>query len=148
MPFDITKFDQTQFNERTKDIDVPELKSFFPEGEPAVWKVRGLTGEEIARTREAVERNRVARAEIISAQERGASEAVAMAMKTLLGVASLESVPDDHVRHLNTVVMGSLSPKVKLEHAVKLATTFPIVFTQLHNEIYILTGLGHEQKKQ
>lgn len=147
MGFDISKFDQTQFNERTKDIDVPELRAFFAEGEKPVWKIRGLTGEEIARTREAVERNRIARAEIISAQERGASEAVTMAMKTLLGVGSLDSVPDDHVRHLNTVVLGSIEPKIQLEHAVKLAVTFPIVFTQLHNEIYMITGLGHEPKK-
>ena len=147
MAFDLSKFDQTQFNERVKDIDVPELKVFFADDEKPVWKIRGLTGEEIARTREAVERNRAARAEIISAQERGASEAVMMAMKTLLGVGSLDTVPDDHVRHLNTLVLGSLAPKIQLEHAVKLAVTFPIVFTQLHNEIYVLTGLGHEPKK-
>lgn len=147
MGFDISKFDQTQFSERIKEISVPDLAPFFSEGEEPVWKVRGLTAEDIARTREAVERNRVARAEIISAQERGASEAVTTAMKTLLGISSLDTVPDDHVRHLNTVVLGSISPKIQLEHAVKLANVYPIVFTEIYNEIYRLTGLGHEPKK-
>lgn len=145
--FDLAKFDQTTFTERVTAVDVPELAAFFPDGSQAVWKVRGLTSEEIARARESVERNKIARAELASAQDRGAPEATTAAVKLLLGIIGMEAVPDDHVQHLNTVVMGSVDPVVKLEHVVKLAQAFPIVFTQLYKEIYRLTGLGHEPKK-
>lgn len=147
MAFDLSRFDQTQYNERIEAVKVPELAAFFAEGEAAEWIVRGLTAEEIARTREAVAINKAAREEVSRAQGAGASAATVSAVKTLLGLASTDTVPDEHVQHLNTVTLGSVSPAIKLEHAVKLATVHPIIFTQLYQTIYRLTGAGHEPKK-
>jgi hypothetical protein len=45
------------------------------------------------------------------------------------------------------LVMGSVSPKIELPAAVKLAECFPIEFLSLTNEISELTGKGAELVK-
>ena len=56
--FDSKKFLKTKFTPRTADVPVPDLREFFSDGTPAVWKVRGLTGHELGRAAEAAERNK------------------------------------------------------------------------------------------
>ena len=58
MGFDSKKFIKTKFTPRIEEIDVPDLKDFFPAGEKPVWKVRGLTGQELGRANEALDRSK------------------------------------------------------------------------------------------
>ncbi len=56
MGFDASRFMKEKFLHRIEDVPVPDLKDFFPEGEEPVWKVRGLTGQEMGRMMEAPSR--------------------------------------------------------------------------------------------
>jgi len=137
--FKTEEFVQTKFVPREKSIPVPDLKSWFEEGQKPLWIVRGLDGYELARSRESVERNRdmIAIAEaFISGDKTDLSDAV----KERLGNG--EAIPDHAAEKIEMLVLGSVDPAVDNQLAVKLCINFPANFTQLTNEILRLTGQG------
>ncbi len=153
MEFDISKFTGTTFTPREEDVPVKDLAAFFtgePEKDehgndkPPVWRVRGLTGAELAKTNEAVQmnRNRVAIAEALAA---GKDQQLTEALRELIGNG--EAVPDDTAKRIEMLTIASVSPECPGNLAVKLAEAFPIEFTQLTNTIMKLTGLGGEPGK-
>lgn len=147
MEFDIQKFTSTSFEARTKDVPVKDLAPFFkdvPEGETPTWRVRGLTGAELAQTNEAKERNR-SRAAIAEGLLSGVDDKVSEAVKELLGSGS--SVPDDLAKRIEMLVLGSVEPQCSHQLAVKLAEAYPVEFYQLTGEITRLTGQGAEPGK-
>ena len=147
MEFDLNKFNSSSFSPREEAVPVPDLAAFFtgePEQDengkpkPPVWKVRGLTGEELARVNEAKERNRnrLAVAEGLA----GSDDEVAKAIQELIG--HNDKVPDDLAKRLEMLVLGSVEPQCSQQLAVKLSQAFPVEFYLLTGRITQLTGQG------
>jgi hypothetical protein len=139
MSFDAKKFLKTKFTARTADVPVPDLQAYFPDGEKALWKVRGLTGRELGRANEAAEKNRNIAA-ILEGLAAGASKEKTEAVKELLGVGG--TAPQDIAKRLEQLVMGSVEPPCTLDLALHLCESFPVEFFQLTNKIVELTGQG------
>ncbi|MBF0308127.1 MAG: hypothetical protein HQL56_01175 [Magnetococcales bacterium] len=144
--FNVKQFRSARFVARTADIDLSGsgLAEFFQEGSPPVWKVRGLTGEEMAICRQD-RRDAIAARDIMGqirarAEAQGAEEhvqALAVLSKTMS-----DGVPDDHALYLSYVQHGSVAPVCPREMAVKLAANFPVEFMAIAHKILELTGLG------
>lgn len=134
--FDAKKFASARFTDRTASVPVPDLASWFADDEPAEITVRGLTGEEIAQVREAVET-----AAAIAAVNGSAGPAAKAAVETIMKLVtgSDKRTPGEYARNLALVRIGAgLDQSV----VVRLATNFPVVFSTLAEKIIELTGLG------
>ena len=57
MSFDESKFLKTTFKDRTEDVPVPRLKAFFGKKGKPIWVIKGLTGPESAKAKQAVQDN-------------------------------------------------------------------------------------------
>ncbi|WP_301585023.1 hypothetical protein [Halomonas alkaliantarctica] len=147
MQFDADKFASAAFKRREEDVPVKDLAAWFKgakDGEAPVWRVRGLTGEELARVNEAQARNRNKSA-IIEALSSDKQEKMTDAIKELIGTGN--SVPDDLARRIEMLTIGSVAPECTHQVAVKLAEAFPVEFYELTTKITQLTGLGSEPGK-
>jgi hypothetical protein len=140
MPFDAAKFNATKWAPRTEDVPVPDLKDFFPEGEPAVWRVRGLTGKELGLTNQAAEdaRRMVEIIDGLTSDKPGALKEVTSEL-----VGSGEKTPADISRRLKMLQLGSVSPVCDFELAGKLCKAFCVEFYSLTRAIERLTAAGH-----
>lgn len=145
MPFDSKKFLKTKFTARTEEVPVPDLAAFFPDGAKAVWKVRGLTGQELGRANEAAARNKNVAA-ILEGIASGVAKEQTEAVKELLGVGG--STPEDVAKRLEHLAIGSVDPKCTPDLAIRLCETFPVEFFQITNRIVQLTGQGQMPGKQ
>lgn len=139
MGFDAKKFMKTKWQQRTEAVPVPDLQAFFPEGEEAVWTVRGLTGQELGKSNEAAERNKNVAA-ILEGLMGGEAKEKAQAVKDLLGVGG--STPVDIAKRIEHLMSGSVSPPCTHELSVRLCEAFPVEFFLLTNKIVALTGMG------
>lgn len=168
--FDSKGFERARFVPRTVDVWVEALAEFFPQcpvcnghgkideageackncrgaGTRAVITVRSLSGEEVARVREEVERNKAAGMVAEEARRAGAGEEAVRAVRLLLGVTG-DNVPDEHARNIAMVHLGCMSPKVSHGQSLKMAQHFPVEHAALAQEITRLTGLGSALKKK
>lgn len=138
--FDKKKFLQTQFVPRETIVAVPDMKNFFQEDEKSEWKVRGLTGVELAHTNEAVTRNKDI-ASILEGLISSNNQEKIESVKQLVGIDS--KVPNDIAKRIELFVIGSVNPVVDTEIAVKICSVFPVEFYEITNKITLLTGQGH-----
>ena len=145
MGFDAKKFMKTKFTPRTADVEVLDMRDFFPPGEPCVWKVRGLTGQELGSANESADRNKNLSA-IIEALTSSAAKDKAEAVKELLGIGGTTTA--DISKRLEMIVAGSVSPICKPDLAVRVCEVFPIEFFQITNKILEMTGKGQMPGKQ
>jgi len=139
MGFDSKTFLKERFEDRITDVPVPDLKQWFPDSEP-VWRVRGLTGDELGRVNEALEKYRNVTAlitGIVGADPGQKAEAV----KEALGIAG-HKTPESVVRELELLVAGSVDPPCDMALAIKIKDNFPIEFRQISQAILIATGKG------
>lgn len=141
MSFDAKKFRSARFSPRAEDVPVPDLKDYFDGSAPAVWRVQGLTGKQLARANEAAERNNKISALFESIVGGGAKEQAAAVAKAL-GIAGKET-PQDIAKRIYLLVQGSVDPVCDEDLALKLCEAFPIEFYTLTNRITLLTGQGH-----
>lgn len=145
MKFDTEKFNTTTFKDRVEAMPVPRLAAFFnlEEGEAPTWVVRGLTGEESAIAKQAVQENQNIEA-VLKAVGSKIGKDLEAGVKELAGLhsASDEKVPDELIQRFSWLTMGSVDPICDHELAVKLAENFPEDFYQLTNKIMQLTGQG------
>ena len=139
MAFKSKAFDKARFEPRTSDIKLPGLADWF-EGEP-VWKVRGLTGNELGRCNELAEKNRKNIADIVKALIAANGEGSAEAIQNIYGLG--DDVPQDVARRIEYLIAGSVDPDCPLDRAVRLNQVFPVEFRIISEEIFRLTGLGH-----
>ncbi|MBE9533900.1 MAG: hypothetical protein IMF03_02790 [Proteobacteria bacterium] len=139
MGFDAKKFLQTQLVPREETVPVPDMKDFFPEGEKPEWKVRGLTGVELARSNEAVARNKDIAA-ILEGLISQNNQAKIDSVKQLIGTD--DKVPNDIAKRIELFIMGSVEA-VDIDIANKICTAFPVEFFEITNKITVLTGQGH-----
>lgn len=146
MSFDTKKFLKEKYVHRVEEVAVPDMAIFFPGGEKSVWKVRGLTGQELGRANEAVEKNRNVAAileGIMSAAGKEKTEAV----KSMIGLSAGQT-PSDIVKRIEHLVMGSVEPACTQEMAVKVCEVWPVMFFELTNTILKLSGQGQMPGKQ
>jgi hypothetical protein len=132
MPFDLNGFTQTVFVPRTAQVAVPELSAWFAPGEPPEWEVRCLTGDEIYRANDAVNRGAQMLAMVEAMAGASASDKTA-ALKDILGVG--ESPPDELARRIEHLVYASINPVIDRQAAIKLFTAFPVVASRIGNKI-------------
>ncbi|MBW2559177.1 MAG: hypothetical protein JRD69_10170 [Deltaproteobacteria bacterium] len=145
MTFNLQEFKRANFQHRKADLELPGLAGFFPEGEKPIITVRGLTGPEVSEVKEEVQTATEVYKLVEAAETK--TKAVSEAVR-LLTSGSKDSLPVDHVRELHIVQMGIVKPAFKYEDVVKFAGVFPIEFGLIAQKIYVLTGLGQEQKKR
>lgn len=139
MAFNTKKFRSTKFKHRTAEIPVPDLKDFFDEGDSPAWKVRGLTGHELGRAKEAARRGKNFDA-IVAKLSSGMPKEVADAVEKLTGLADEKA--EDIVYRIHMLRIASVDPELEQEDAVKVCEKFPVVFYELTNKILQLTGEG------
>lgn len=147
MGFDAQKFAGTAFRRREEEVPVPDLRAWFTglaDEETPAWRVRGLTGAELAAVNEAQSRNRNKSA-VVEALHSDKSAHVTDAIRELIGTG--DSVPDDLARRMEMLVIGSVDPECPANVAVKLAEAYPVEFYELTTKITRLTGLGSEPGK-
>lgn len=116
-----------------------------PDWKPPVWKVRGLTGVEVARSNEAMDKNKNIAAILQGLIAANAQEKVD-AVKKLIGID--EKVPNDIAKRIELLILGSIDPAVDTELAVKICRVYPIEFYEITNKILSLTGRGHVPGKR
>lgn len=145
MSFDSKKFLKAKFAPRTFGWPVPEMAEFFAPGEDPVWKVRGLTGQELGHAAEAADRNKTI-VSLLEGLTADSSKDKTDAIKGLLGFGT--DTPADVAKRLEHLTMGSLDPKCPLDLAVRVCEAYPIIFYNLTNKIYELTGQGQMPGKQ
>ena len=144
MTFDRDRFMSSKFEPRTADVQIKnsDLTEFFESEEP-VWKVRGMTGEELGKVMEAVQN----------------TERIQEAVRALLSDSSPDIVegvrklfnrerPDDVIKRIESLVLASVEPECDLQMAVKVLKHFPVEFYAITNKINALTGLGHSIAKK
>jgi len=136
MPFNIAEFQNQKIIHRTGEVAVERLAKYFPEGEKPVWKVRGLSGEEMARVGDDVSSN----ANIGTPKDNPLGNELADVIKRITGKG--ENVPDSHVHKMAMVEYGSVDPKVSRQDVVKLAAVSVIDFLAIFTKIAELTTMG------
>ena len=141
MAFDLSKFMNTKFEPRVEVVELnKELTAFFPGGEKPVFKVRGLTGPELASVHSAVDRNR----NLAAAIEGLLSDDVVnniKNLKTTLGIT--KDRPAEIARRLEMFILGVVEPTgLSLEFAVRFCESFPVDFYHVTGVISRLTGEG------
>ena len=138
MGIDLKKMRALKFKDRTEEVPVPMYNEASKNGK-AVWIIRGLSGEELYAVREAV--TRAANTEELMAKVlSGEVKEKVQAALDLLGLG--DQLPDEYIRRLNILRLGSVDPKVSHEDAKQLALDFPILFNELTDKIQNLTGMG------
>ena len=140
MAFDIKKFRNLKTQPRIKEVLVPQLQVLFDEDEKPVFKVRNLTGHELAVCNEAVKANTQIRALVEKLLSESAKEK-AQAICESLGVNS-DKTPDDLVRRIQLLRLGVIEPELTNEDCVRFASMFPEPLYDLTNQILQLTHLG------
>jgi hypothetical protein len=145
MGIDIKKFKTAKFKDRTEEIKVDQLKSFFPKEDKPVWIIRAITGEEMYFVRAAVEKSRNIE-QVLSQLVSGTSKQKAEAAVKVLGLDE-KDLPEDYIRRLHILRYGSIDPNLRdevegLEICKKIAQTHPTLFNTLTDRIMQLTGLG------
>lgn len=139
MGFDLARFQGTQFQARSAEVSLPALSHFFGPDEPPIFRVRGLSFEELARADVAADRSKVMLGLIEALAGKSAPEQVA-ALKDALGHG--EATPEHAVKRMEMLALGALEPALALSDVVRLADAFPIEFRILTDKIVELTGLG------
>jgi len=144
MSFDVQEFMRARFRPRVAEVNVPALKEFFGPAADPVFKVRGLTGQELGRAKaEAAARRDIG--PMIESLLAGKPEEQVAALKSIFGFG--DAVPQDVAQRIAFLVAGAINPVVDLDFAVKLCTAFPIEFSIITQKILELTGAGHEVGK-
>lgn len=143
--FDVNQFNAAQLTPREARVPVPDLTPFFGDAEP-VWIVRGLTGEQIARSNESGQRHAMIAATIQALANTAAAKSETVeALQSLMGYGS--DVPEDLAKRFDHLVFGSVSPTIERSTAVRLFASYPIVAYTLTNKILELTGQGPDVGK-
>jgi len=139
MGFDTGRFLSEKFEPRTAIVPVSELRDWFEEGDKLEWKVRGLSGVEIARADEMASKRNVSTAILEGLLTMRAND-VRDAIKKMVGHS--DEIPEATARRIAHLVTGSVDPVCDEDLAARLNKTFPTVFLTLTNQILILSGQG------
>ena len=153
--FDLAAFGQVQFDSRVQDVPVPELAEWFRvdgeevKPEQCTIQVRNLTaGELSALPSDADSRSEIV--ELVSVllldSSKGGKESAANELREVLGL-SPGGLPLGTRRMVEMIITGSVEPKLNIQTALKLQSSFQAVFFRLANAIGELTKQGGTQAK-
>lgn len=142
MPFDAEKFERAEFKPRTATHTLTVLAAFFDAGEKPDWTVRGLSGTELYSALEASKRQGSVESIVAALASKGDQ---IEAIRKAIGLAA--NTPGEMAKRLEMLTLGSVSPKIDLPTAVKLAHNFAVEFMILTNSISELTGEGSDLVK-
>lgn len=148
MAFDLEKFRRTRYEDRTAELRFHDLAPLFESMDDPVFRVRGLTGIELARVNEAAssirqEQQQAVLALLAGAARRLTGEDLGEALFAMLGVSEEEDAPCAlHARTLATLRYGLIEPRFAHEDAVRFAHRFPAHTMALVNRINELTAMG------
>jgi hypothetical protein len=140
--FNVKKFMSENFSYREKEIEgvEPDLKNYnYGKKGKAKFKVRGLTGIELATVRDAVSQNQDIES-LIEMLGSNISRDKVDAFKDAFGMSG--KAPADWVRRVAILRLGCVDPEMQQDEVVKFGETFPITFSKLTDEIMILSGQG------
>lgn len=137
MAFDIAKFSTTKFEARTAVVPVPEWAEYFAEGDKLEWKVRNLSGKELAKADVARENATKYRATI----EGLFSESEAKIRKAVKQMYDPNVTPE-MAKAIAIFRMGSVEPEVEQAVAVRICDHFPKQFYRIVAKINELSGKG------
>jgi len=144
--FDWNKFRITEYEARTAEIELKNLG-----GEPennVVWKVKSLDAAEMAKVREAVEKNRDMSGLLSMISDEMSGKEKLTAVSDLLGVIR-DKTPDQLVRQYVVFELGTVDPMPESRaDVIKFARAFPVEFNQICTKIFELTGMGSVAKKK
>jgi len=139
MGFDISKFERTNFVERTGELRFPGLQVFFDEDEDPIFKVRGLTAEEIYSAKHDANKGKVL-TEIVGKLSGGKDREKAAAILEAMGMN--DDAPAELIQIYSHLEQGLIEPKLTRPQVIRLARAFPIEVAQLNNLILELSGKG------
>jgi len=138
--FDKKKFAKAKFEPRIEEVSVPALAAFFDEGSKPVFKVRGLTGEEMARCNEAQAKAKNIGA-VVEALVGSNQKDKVTGLREALGMSE-DSLPEDLAKRIEMVRYGCVDPEFDQQGAAKLFQVAPVDGFSLSNKIMILSGQG------
>lgn len=149
--FNPTAFMKSNLTPRTAEVLLPSLITWFDhdkdieeKDKKATFKVKGLSGHEMALVYQAAEDNKkLDTAATVLAN--GNTVALAQ-MRESMGLNATDT-PESLVKRLKMLQLGSVEPKFDNITAVKLAQSFPMEFYELTNLITQQTGMGYDVKK-
>ena len=146
MSFDLKKFSKAKFEPRTEQVEVPALKDFFAEDAKPEFTVRGLTGEEMARCREAQNKhkNMAALVEALAGSNQGET---VKGLRESLGLSE-DSMPPDLAQRIEMLYLGCIEPQLDVQAASKIFRVAPVDAYSLTNKIQILSGQGMQPGEQ
>lgn len=139
MSFDLKKFSKAKFVPRTEAVAVPALGAFFADEAKAEFKVRGLTGEEMARVNEAQAKNKNIAAVVEAIASSSQADKV-RGLKDSLGLGG--DMPSDLVRRIEMLSLGCVEPELDIQAASKIFKVAPVDGYSLTNKITVLSGQG------
>lgn len=126
--FNPKEFMRAKHEYREEDFEFEPLNHTF--------RIRGLTGEELAAVNQIVQ----ARSEIEAIIDSIAQGDAAEAFKKAVGTSG--DVPVDFIRRIEYLKRGVTDTEIAQEVAVKLFRTYPVDIYKLTNRILKLTGKG------
>lgn len=136
--FNFDEFLNRKVIPRTEDIIVEPLAPFF-DGNP-VFKVRGLTGEELARCIQAA-KSYSQLSGIVSGILSDSPKDKVNAIKSSVGLS--DDIPEDFAKRIEMMLVATLTPEnLTREVVVKLGQVLPVEFMIITNTILTLTGQG------
>ncbi len=144
MSFESQSFMREKFQRRIEEVKVPELARWYGEAEP-VWTVHGLNGAELARVKAAPQSQRAVY-DLAETLAHATGTEVQEALQKLLGIDQ-ESLPEDYVKRLEILTLGSIDPPCDKQLAKRIAAVYPVVFSRLTEKILELSGMGQEPGK-
>lgn len=140
MGLDLKKLKSAKFVDRTKEIPIPaEMIKGAGWKKGAKWVVKALPGEDLYSVRAAVERNKNIE-ELVKKLVSGSIKEKVEAALGSLGIG--DDLPDEYVRRLNILRLGSVDPEIDHEFAKFVALNFPTFFNEATDQVQILTGQG------
>jgi hypothetical protein len=144
MGFNAEKFLNAKMQPRTADVPVPGLAHWFPEGEKPIWKVKGISGQELGFAQQSVA-NRKDIPAIVAGLLGGNSKEKIDATKKALNID--DTIAANDALNIHLVRLGSVDPVIDEDLAVKLCTCHVIELREIAKKILTLTGQGYEPGK-
>lgn len=146
--FDLAAFRKAKFQPREEDVPLAGLTAagfggYEGEGNdaqpvPVVFKVRGLTAEELARADQEADNSKL----LVKVAERLAGSESERAQALMDGLGLGDGTPQALAKKLAHAQLAVVSPALKIQDVVRIADAYPMDFLELTNHIYNLTGQG------
>jgi len=148
MGFNAERFGQDTLAPRTRVVPVPELATWFDTGDAAVFTVRGLSADELAKAKDAHAMH-LRKSGLLQALEQSNPDPELIAEEFKKAIAG--SAEDKHSQiamRQEMLRLALVEPKLDESAIAKLAQHYALALYRLSDAINDLTGLGSEALKK